>query len=122
MAAYLFELPDLDFVVSFGDTNICTRCETVQGRAMCCIISVVSIRAQLIRGWSWLGQLDCVAHSGRPWLTYTTSAEDPTCAAFLMPSYRTWSQVSSRPAKHQHMPSGCYPSPGRVLAWVLIGA
>ena len=35
---------------------------------------------------------------GRPWLTYTTSAEDPTCAAFLMPSYRTWSQASLVPS------------------------
>ena len=29
----------------------------------------------------------------RPWLTYTTSATAPECGAFLVPSYRLWTQV-----------------------------
>ena len=30
VALYLFDLPDLEFVVSFGDTQICNRCGAAQ--------------------------------------------------------------------------------------------
>jgi len=96
VASYLFELPDLDFAVSFGDTNICNRCGTARARAADLCQQSFSNRAHLFRTRSRLKSSTVITPS-RPWLTYTTSAEDPTCAAFLMPSYRTWSQVSLWP-------------------------
>lgn len=53
VTAYLFNLPTVDFTVSFSDNQCCDR----------------------------------------PWLTYTTSADDTTCGAFLIPSYRLWQHV-----------------------------